>query len=74
MVLLGFIAMCKRNAVEPFAWFRDVLSRIARPEIGAAGLRSITLFEDAVHETIPLLPPPVLTRLYDHLRPIIKLR
>lgn len=29
-VLLSFVAMCKRNAVEPFAWFRDVLSRIAR--------------------------------------------
>jgi transposase len=28
-VLLSFIAMCQRNAVEPFAWFRDVLSRIA---------------------------------------------
>ena len=28
-VLLSFIAMCKRNTVEPFAWFRDVLSRIA---------------------------------------------
>ncbi len=28
-VLLSFIEMCKRNAVEPFAWFRDVLSRIA---------------------------------------------
>lgn len=28
-VLLSFIAMCKRNAVEPFAWFRDVLTRIA---------------------------------------------
>jgi transposase len=28
-VLLSFTAMCKRNAVEPFAWFRDVLSRIA---------------------------------------------
>ena len=28
-VLLSFIATCKRNAVEPFAWFRDVLSRIA---------------------------------------------
>ena len=28
-VLLSFIAMCKRSAVEPFAWFRDVLSRIA---------------------------------------------
>jgi transposase len=27
--LLSFIAMCKRNKVEPFAWFRDVLSRIA---------------------------------------------
>jgi transposase len=28
-VLMSFIAMCKRNAVEPFAFFRDVLSRIA---------------------------------------------
>jgi len=28
-ILMSFIAMCKRNAVEPFAWFRDVLSRIA---------------------------------------------
>jgi transposase len=28
-VLMSFIATCKRNAVEPFAWFRDVLSRIA---------------------------------------------
>jgi len=28
-VLWSFITMCKRNAVEPFAWFRDVLSRIA---------------------------------------------
>jgi hypothetical protein len=28
-VLMSFIAMCKRNGVEPFAWFRDVLTRIA---------------------------------------------
>ena len=28
-ILMSFIATCKRNAVEPFAWFRDVLSRIA---------------------------------------------
>ena len=28
-VLMSFIAMCKRCRVEPFAWFRDVLSRIA---------------------------------------------
>jgi len=28
-ILMSFIAMCKRNSVEPFAWFRDVLSRIA---------------------------------------------
>ena len=28
-MLLSLIAVCKRNAVEPFAWFRDVLSRIA---------------------------------------------
>jgi transposase len=32
-VLLSFIAMCKRNGVEPFAWFRDVLSRIAQHPI-----------------------------------------
>ena len=38
-VLLSFIAMCKRNAVEPFAWFRDVLSRIAtHPVHGLAEL------------------------------------
>jgi transposase len=28
-VLRSLIASCKRSAVEPFAWFRDVLSRIA---------------------------------------------
>lgn len=38
-VLLSFIATCKRNAVEPFAWFRDVLSRIAtHPMHGLAEL------------------------------------
>jgi hypothetical protein len=28
-LLMSFIAMCKRNAVEPFAWFQEVLSRLA---------------------------------------------
>ena len=28
-VLMSFIATCKRCRVEPFAWYRDVLSRIA---------------------------------------------
>lgn len=28
-VLMSFIASCKRCRVEPFVWFRDVLSRIA---------------------------------------------
>jgi transposase len=28
-VLMSFVATCKRCRVEPFAWFRDVLSRIA---------------------------------------------
>jgi transposase len=28
-VLTSFIATCKRNGVEPFAWFCDVLTRIA---------------------------------------------
>jgi transposase len=28
-VLLSFVETCKRNAVEPFAWFCDVLTRIA---------------------------------------------
>ena len=27
-ILRTFIASCKRSGVEPFAWFRDVLSRI----------------------------------------------
>jgi hypothetical protein len=30
-ILMSFIATCKRCAVEPFAWFRDVLSRIPSP-------------------------------------------
>ena len=28
-ILMSFIATCKRCRVEPFAWFRDVLSRLA---------------------------------------------
>jgi hypothetical protein len=31
--LLSVIATCKRNAVEPFGWFCDVLSRIATHRI-----------------------------------------
>jgi hypothetical protein len=27
-VLRSFVASCKRSSIEPFAWFRDVLSRI----------------------------------------------
>ena len=27
-VLRSFVASCKRAGVEPFAWFKDVLSRI----------------------------------------------
>ena len=26
---MSFVAVAKRNRVEPFVWFRDVLSRIA---------------------------------------------
>jgi hypothetical protein len=29
----AFIAMCKRNAVEPFAWFRDVLTHFTQHSI-----------------------------------------
>jgi len=32
-VLRSFIASCKRSGVEPFAWFRDVLSRIPEHSI-----------------------------------------
>lgn len=35
-LLMSFIAMCKRNAVEPFAWFGDVLSKSYRRTIGDA--------------------------------------
>jgi len=28
-VLLSFTPSCERSGVEPFAWFRDVLARIA---------------------------------------------
>jgi transposase len=31
-VLLSLVASCKRNQVEPWAWLRDVLTRIARGE------------------------------------------
>jgi transposase len=46
-VLMSFIATCKRNAVEPFAWFRDVLSRIAMHPI------------NRVHELLPHLWQPL---------------
>lgn len=32
-----FIASCKRDGVEPFAWFRDVLSRIAAHPVNRIG-------------------------------------
>jgi hypothetical protein len=28
-VLRSFVASCQRVGIEPFAWFKDVLSRIA---------------------------------------------
>ncbi|MFL6448949.1 MAG: transposase domain-containing protein [Bryobacteraceae bacterium] len=28
-MLRSFVASCQRPAVDPFAWFKDVLSRIA---------------------------------------------
>ena len=34
-VLRSFVASCKRAGVEPFAWFQDVLSRIASHPITA---------------------------------------
>ena len=36
-VLRSFIASCKRCRVEPFAWFRDVLSRISAHSITRLG-------------------------------------
>src|SRR5262249_54782930 len=35
-VLRSFITSCKRSGVEPFAWFRDVLSRIPAHSITPA--------------------------------------
>ncbi len=32
-IVMSFIAMCKRNGVEPFAWFRDVLTKMAEHPI-----------------------------------------
>jgi hypothetical protein len=32
-VLTSFIASCKRCGVKPFAWFCDVLSRLARHSV-----------------------------------------
>jgi transposase len=36
-VLRSFIASCKRCGIEPFAWFRDVLSRIPAHSINRLG-------------------------------------
>jgi len=41
-VLLSFVATCKRNAVELFAWFSDVLSRIATHPINK--IEALTLW------------------------------
>ena len=48
-VLMSFIAMCKRCRVEPFAWFRDVLSRIANHPVNR-------LAELLPHNWKPLAP------------------
>jgi transposase len=32
-LLRSFVASCKRSSIEPFAWFRDVLSRIPEHSI-----------------------------------------
>jgi transposase len=49
-VLRSFIASCKRSGVEPFAWFRDVLSRIPEHSIQR-------LHELLPHNWKPLTPP-----------------
>jgi transposase len=36
-VLRSFIASCKRSGIEPFAWFRDVLSRIPSHSVPRLG-------------------------------------
>ena len=51
-VLRSFIASCKRNRVEPFAWFRDVLSRIPA--------HSVNRFQELLpHNWKPLAPAQV---------------
>jgi transposase len=48
-VLRSFIASCKRSGVEPFAWFKDVLSRISA--------HSITRLQELLpHNWKPLAP------------------
>ncbi len=49
-LLRSFIASCKRCGVEPFAWFRDVLSRI--PEHAITRLRELL-----PHNWTPLAAP-----------------
>ena len=49
-VLRSFIASCKRSGVEPFAWFRDVLSRISAHSI-------VRLRELLPHNWKPLASP-----------------
>ena len=36
-ILRTFVASCKRNEVEPFAWFRDGLSRIGQHPVNRIG-------------------------------------
>jgi hypothetical protein len=36
-ILRSFTASCQRAGVEPFAWFKDVLSRIATHPINVNG-------------------------------------
>jgi transposase len=50
-VLRSFIASCKRCGVEPFAWFRDVLSRLPAHSVNR-------LNELLPHNWIPLATSP----------------
>lgn len=64
-VLRSFVASCKRCRVEPFAWFRDVLSRLpASPSSGClsyfltTGTRSIPPPKpDPAHTTASVTAP-----------------
>src|SRR5215813_12006725 len=65
-VLRSFIASCKRSGIEPFAWFRDVLSRI--PAHSITRLSELLPHNWKPTTSTASLINPLLAHIQDHLR------